>query len=115
MNVLKSLQEIAKYLYADEKTSFEECGSPKSGHIFFAVKKLWKFAHQRYHYLVLMKGGTVEGEYGEANVLIVDMDDLESEDLCPNCKTRLDRFRCSFCMIDWADYSAKRIYELINK
>jgi hypothetical protein len=115
MNILKSLQNLAQYLYHDEETSWEECGKPKSGHIFFDVKKLWKFAHQKYQYIVLMDGGTVEGEYGEVNVLIVDMDDLESEDLCPNCKTRLDRFRCSFCKIDWKADSVTRMYELVNK
>ena len=115
MSLLTTLQNLASIFYDKEKKSWEECGSPKSGHIFFDVKKLWKFAHQKYHAIVIVNGGLVADDYSEVNTLIVDMDNLDSEDLCPNCKTRLKDFKCSFCMIDWADYSAKRIYELINK
>jgi hypothetical protein len=41
--VRNAVEDVVDYLYADEKTSFEEMGDDDSPHIFHSVEKLSKF------------------------------------------------------------------------
>jgi len=114
MNILIHLGEVLSQFYEDERKHWEEDERPKK-HIFLVLEKIGKFVNKQYQVVVFVRGGSVEQVFdNDLKILIVDMDNLEEDDLCPACRTRLEGFKCSFCKVDWSDWSYQQIVDKLN-